>query len=416
MEAIISKYSLPSKIMKQTHTSQLEFIALMASLMSLVALAMDALLPALGNIGLAIGTLKTTDQQLLITMIFLGLGLGQLIAGPLSDSFGRKPVIYYGFLLFILASFLCVSADSLELMIVGRILQGIGLSAPKTISVAIVRDSYSGDYMAKIMSFVIVIFISVPAIAPALGKYLLDHWGWTSIFYTQIVMAVIVLIWFGMRQAETLKNEYKVHFNMQRLSEGVKEFFKYKQTVVNTIILGFITGAFLVFLSTAQIIFTEQYQMPEEFPYLFAAIAASVGISTLLNGLWVVRMGMEKLIYISTALFTLIALIYVVLFFQTENPSVYVLLSFLVIQFFTFGFLFGNISALAMQPIGHMAGMGSALNGFISTVMAVPIAAVIGQFIKHSALPLFIGFMVSGLIALTLMVVFGITQKTTLKS
>ncbi|MEM6687639.1 MAG: MFS transporter, partial [Bacteroidota bacterium] len=146
--------------------SQTEFILLMASLMSIVALSIDAILPALEAIGITIGTTQSTDNQTLITMIFLGLGFGQLIFGPLSDSVGRKPIIYTGFILFVLASFICVTAKSLEIMILGRILQGIGLSAPRTISIAMVRDSFSGDYMAKIMSFIVAIFILVPVVAP----------------------------------------------------------------------------------------------------------------------------------------------------------------------------------------------------------------------------------------------------------
>ena len=157
--------------MLKKNTSQFEFIALMAALMSIVALAIDALLPALNYIGISIGTTQYSDNQLLITMIFLGIGLGPLFFGPISDSLGRKPVVYMGFALFILASLICVSATSLEMMVFGRILQGIGLLAPRTISIAMVRDTFSGDYMARIMSFITVVFILVPVVAPTMGKF-----------------------------------------------------------------------------------------------------------------------------------------------------------------------------------------------------------------------------------------------------
>ncbi|NER15399.1 Bcr/CflA family efflux MFS transporter [Leptobacterium flavescens] len=398
--------------MEKHSKSQLEFIALMASLMSLVALAIDALLPALGIIGDTIGITDTNDNQLLVTMIFLGLGIGQLLSGPLSDSFGRKPVIYFGFSLFIIASIICTTAPSLEIMILGRILQGIGLSAPRTISVAIVRDSFSGDYMAKIMSFVTVIFILVPAIAPALGKFLLDTMGWRSIFYTQIAISVIVVIWFAIRQKETLKPENKVKFNIKLFSQGTKEFFKYKQAVVNTLILGFVTASFLVFLSTAQKIFGEQYGMTDEFPYLFAAIALTVGISTFLNGSYVVKYGMKKMVIISSVFFTLVPLVYLILFYSSSNPGVYTLLGFFVLQFFTFGFLFGNLSALAMEPLGHIAGIGSAISGFVSTIIAVPIAALIGSFMDTTALPLFAGFFITGLISIVFVQYCRATEST----
>ena len=154
--------------------------------MSVVALAIDALLPALDIIGLALGTSDPVANQLLITMIFLGLGIGPMLFGPISDSLGRKPMVYVGFMIFIIASIVCVQASSMELMIAGRILQGIGLSAPRTLAIAIVRDKFDGDYMARIMSFITVVFLLVPIIAPALGKWVLDAYNWQSIFYIQI--------------------------------------------------------------------------------------------------------------------------------------------------------------------------------------------------------------------------------------
>jgi len=163
--------------MQKKQSFEFEFIALMASLMSIVALSIDALLPALPEIGEALGVVNPSDNQLLITMIFLGLGFGQLIFGPLSDSFGRKPIVYIGFLVFVIATIICVTTNSFEMMIIGRVLQGIGLSSPRTLSIAIIRDSYSGNYMAKILSIVVMVFIIVPVIAPALGQFLLNFYN-----------------------------------------------------------------------------------------------------------------------------------------------------------------------------------------------------------------------------------------------
>ena len=397
--------------MKIRQKSEAEFIIVMASLMSLVALAIDALLPAIVDISKSIHVTDATNNQLFITMIFLGLGFGQLISGPLSDSFGRKPVIYCGFIVFAFASFICVFATSLEMMIVGRLLQGIGLSAPRTISIAMVRDRFRGNYMAKVMSFIVVIFLLVPVIAPAIGKLMLDTYGWRSIFYSQLIFGFFTMLWVWKRQPETLKIENRKKFKFSLFSDGIKEFFKHKDAVVFTFFSGLITGSFIVYLSASQLIFEEQYHLKEEFPYIFAALSISIGLATFLNGKLVVKLGMLKLISIFTVLFTVIPIIYLLFFFGEQNPNISILLIFFGLQFFSIGFLFGNTRALAMQPIGHIAGVGAAINGFISTIMAVPIATFIGSFINKTALPLFMGFFICGFISLLLLASLKLRKK-----
>ncbi|KAA3620533.1 MAG: MFS transporter [Flavobacterium sp.] len=389
--------------MSQPKSSQFEFIALMAALMSVVALAIDALLPALDIIGLAIGTSRLIDNQLLITMIFLGLGIGPLFFGPLSDSLGRKPVVYFGFVLFIIASFLCVYATSLEVMIAGRILQGIGLSSPRTIAIAIIRDKYSGDYMARIMSFVTVVFLLVPIVAPALGKLVLDLHNWQGIFYIQIFISLLVAFWFWKRQAETLLPVNRIRFTPAIISEGFKEVLKHKKTMGYTLISGFVVGSFLVYLSSSQQIFQEQYGLKEEFPYIFAGLAIAIGSAIFLNGSFVLRYGMKRLVSLSLIGYFATSLLYVIFFFGSDNPSIYILLVFFGIQFFCVGFLFGNLRALAMEPVGHIAGIGAAITGFIATMMAVPISTWIGRYVADTALPLFIGFLICSLISLLIL-------------
>jgi DHA1 family bicyclomycin/chloramphenicol resistance-like MFS transporter len=398
--------------MNSKRQSQTEFILLMASLMSIVALSIDAILPALENIGLSIGTDNSQDHQKLITLIFLGLGCGQLVFGPLSDSIGRKPIIYMGFALFVLASFVCVNAKSLEMMMFGRFLQGIGLAAPRTISIAMVRDSFSGDYMAKIMSFIVAIFILVPVIAPALGKLVLDAYGWKAIFNWQLIFWVVIMIWLWKRQPETLHPKHKIKISKNLFINGLREFFKIKNSVGFTLISGLITGSFMVYLSASQDIFQNQYGLVDEFPYIFAGLAIAVGFATFLNGTFVLKYGMYKLVRTFLILFTSIPILYLIFFFNSSNPNVYTLVGFFGIQFFTIGFLFGNLRSLAMQPLGHIAGIGAAINGFLSTIMAVPIATYIGGFIKNTASPLFIGFFICGSCSLLILLVLKKVTKT----
>jgi len=309
-------------------------------------------------------------------------------------------MVFIGFTVFVIATIICVTTDSFEMMIIGRVLQGVGLSSPRTLSIAIVRDSYSGNYMAKILSIVVMVFILVPIIAPALGQFLLNFYNWESIFYVNLIFGVLVMFWFWKRQPETLANTNRVRFSARMFIDGTKEFFKHKDAVAFTFVSGFITGSFMVYLSTSQQIFQVQYNLAELFPYIFASLAVSVGLATYLNSILVVKYGMWRIAYIGTIAYAIISVLYVVMFWSGANPSIFVLISFLAMQFFAIGFLFGNLRALAMQPIGHIAGIGAAINGFISTVMAVPIANYIGSFVTDSVLPLFIGFSIFGILSL----------------
>ena len=385
-------------------TFEFEFVALMASLMSIVALSIDALLPALPDIGNALGVVNSNDNQMLITMIFIGLGFGQLIFGPLSDSFGRKPIVFIGFLIFVAATIVCVSSNSFEVMIAGRILQGIGLASPRTLSIAMIRDSYSGDFMAKILSIVVMVFILVPVIAPSLGQFLLHYYNWKSIFYVNLLFGVIIIVWFWKRQEETLEHANRIKFTPSLFLDGTKEFWKHKNAVAFTLISGFIMGSFMVYLSTAQQIFQVQYKLADKFPYIFASLAIAVGLATFLNSRYVIRFGMWRIAYAGTIAFCFISLLYVALFWSRDNPSIEILITFFALQFFAIGFLFGNLRSLAMQPLGHIAGIGAAINGFISTVMAVPIANYIGSFVSNSVLPLFVGFSVFGILSLLIFI------------
>jgi DHA1 family bicyclomycin/chloramphenicol resistance-like MFS transporter len=397
--------------MQKQNSSQIEFVAMMASLMSVVAFAIDALLPALDIIGISIHTNNATDNQLLITMIFIGLGFGPLLFGPISDSLGRKPMVFVGFGVFFIASIVCVLAESLELMIFGRILQGIGLSAPRTISIAIIRDIYSGNRMAKVMSFVAVIFLLIPIIAPAMGKYVLDHFSWQAIFYTQIGFCSIIALWFWKRQAETLLVENRIKFTKNLFIDGFKELIKYPNTIGYTIISGFVMGSFMVYLSSSQQVFQDQYFLKEEFPYIFAGLAISMGLAIFLNGILVMKLGMKKIINFSMLGFMLVSLTYVLLFSQTKNPSIEVLLLFFAAQFFTIGFLFGNLRAMAMQPVGHIAGIASAITGLISTLMAVFISVFIGRYVTDTVLPLFIGFFVCSICSIFIIIYLSKINK-----
>jgi DHA1 family bicyclomycin/chloramphenicol resistance-like MFS transporter len=388
--------------MTKAQKSSLEFIALMASLMAMAALAIDAILPAMSVISNDVGSFDSGSSQLLIIMVFLGLGFGQLIFGPLSDSFGRKPLVFIGFFIFIVASFVCIYATSFEMMIFGRVLQGIGLSAPRTISYSMIRDSFEGNDMARIMSFVTVVFVLVPILAPAMGMFILELYGWQSIFYFKMLFCFIVAVWFYSRQKETLSFENRIPFTSSLFTNGFFELIKYKSSLIYTAISGIVMGSFMLYLSASQQIFQNQYGLVDEFPLIFAGLAVAFGVSTFLNGKLVMFFGMKKLIKFSLISFTFSASVYLLLFLAQPNPPIEVLCFFLVLEFVSLGFLFGNLKSISLQPIGHIAGIGAALTGFFSTLFAVPISAFLGSFITDSVYPMFAGFFFCGLFSLFL--------------
>jgi DHA1 family bicyclomycin/chloramphenicol resistance-like MFS transporter len=246
------------------------------------------------------------------------------------------------------------------------------------------------------------VFILVPVVAPTLGQFLMNHYHWKSIFTFNLIFGILVVIWYWLRQPETLKDKYKIPYRLSIFKTGTVQFFKIKSAVIYTLLSGFITGSFMVYLSTSQRIFEKQYNLADEFPLIFASLAISVGLATFFNSQLVVRFGMKNIVHTAMISFIVISLFFIILFNSGKNPSIEILITFFALQFFTIGFLFGNLRALAMEPMGHIAGIGSALNGFISTVMAVPIADYIGTYVVDSVTPLFVGFLVCGIISLAL--------------
>ena len=236
-----------------------------------------------------------------------------------------------------------------------------------------------------------------------MGQFILNHYNWQGIFYVQIGISALVALWFWLRQRETLAEKFRIPFSLKRIYNGFKETMKYKSTVGYTLISGFVVGSFLVYLSASQEIFQNQYNLQDEFPYIFAGLAIAIGIAIFLNGTLVLRFGMKKMV--TTALFGFfgVSVLYLILFYSVEQPNIYILLTFFAFQFFCIGFLFGNLRALAMQPVGHIAGIAAAITGLISTLMAVPISTFIGRFVAQGTLPLFIGFSVCSAISLAIL-------------
>ncbi len=381
-----------------------EFVTLMAFLTSLTALSIDSILPALAIIGDDFNLAQSKETQLIIVTLFLGLAFGQYFYGPLADSIGRKPTIYIGISIFICGSLLSIYANDLNTMLIGRCLQGIGVASPRIVTMAIVRDSFSGNKMARIMSFMMTIFIIIPIIAPTLGYWILSLSHWRMIYIFTALFSLAILIWFALRQAETLKKEHKQAFNFSNIITNTIIIFKNKSVIGYTVISGLTFGIFLAYLSASQHIFQNIYHTGDYFPYYFAALAASLGFASLLNAKWVLIFGSKKISW--SALTAIIALSLTTLVYMNfkESPlNLIEAMSYLSILFFLVGLLFGNLNALAMEPLGRLAGIGAGIIGSISTFIAIPLGHIIGTSIDTDLSNFILGFLISSIISIMIL-------------
>jgi DHA1 family bicyclomycin/chloramphenicol resistance-like MFS transporter len=377
---------------QKTGPSNLEFIILMSLMMSLLAFTIDAMLPALPQIGRDLDVQNPNSRQLVISTIFLGLALGQLFFGPLSDTIGRKPSIYAGYALFIAGSLVSLFAASFPVMLLGRLLQGLGASAPRAVTLALVRDRFGGRAMAQVMSYIITTIVLIPMIAPSLGQAILLYSGWRAIFGSIVLFALVTLAWFALRIPETLDPENRAPFSFQRIRSATLEILKIPAALGYTVSAGLISGAFIGYLNSSQQIIQEQYALGDLFAIVFAVIALSIGIATILNTRLVIRLGMRFLV--SRSLFIIFGLSLAALLaalMSAGQPPLWFFMAYIMLTFFFIGILFGNQNALAMEPLGQMAGIGAAVVGSLSTLISMPLGTIIGQSYNGTLLPLIIG-------------------------
>lgn len=374
-----------------------EFVPLMALMISLIALSIDAMLPVLPDMGRDLGVASDNDQQLIVSALFLGFGVAQMIFGPLSDSIGRKRAIYAGYVIFLIGCLMSIFADDFPTMLAGRVLQGVGAAGPRIVCMALVRDQYEGREMARIMSFVMGVFILVPALAPALGQGIAMVSHWRGIFAVFLLMALASWTWFALRQPETLPPERRVPFTGRVIWSGISETCRNRTAFGYTLTAGMIFGAFVGYLSTAQQVFQVIYGIGDLFPLYFAALALAIGASSLINGRLVMKIGMRTLSFYAVSALTLLsALFFPYAALADGAPELAATMGYFVAAFLCIGILFGNFNALALEPLGHIAGVGSAVVGSISTIMSALMGWYIGQMFDGTVLPLVGGFAVLG--------------------
>ena len=381
--------------------SQPEFIALIAMLFAMVAFSIDAMLPALPEIAREISPDAPNRAQLILTSFVFGMGVGTLFTGPLSDRFGRKPVILGGAALYMLGAALAWQASTLNEMLAARALQGLGVAGPRIVALAIIRDIYEGRRMAQIMSYAMMIFALVPAIAPFLGALIIDAFGWRMIFAAFILFCLIATLWLALRQPETLPPERRRPFVPRTLWHATQECFSHRVFTLSALVQSLTFGMLFATLSTIQPLFEDTYQRGDSFPAWFALIAVLGGTASIINARLVVALGMRVMIQLGLGGLTLLSAL-VLLFGLTATLPFAVFMIWITAIFFMVGLVIGNLNALAMEPLGHIAGLAASVIGASSTVLGVAIAVPIGLAFDGTPVPLAAGLSLLSLIGFLL--------------
>lgn len=376
-----------------------EFVALIALLMALTALSIDIMLVALPDIVRSYGVTGANDRQLVVTAYMLGFAIGQPFHGPLSDRFGRKPVMAVGLVIFAIGSLCAAIAPSFATLLAARALQGFGAAAPRIVAIAIVRDRFVGREMARVMSFAMMIFIIVPIIAPALGEGILHLGAWPWIFGVLFLAAVTAFAWSMLRLPESRPAEDRMPLSGVALGHAFGKVVGNRVTLGYTVAMGFLFGGLLSYVGSAQQIFVDVYGLGDLFPLAFGSIAAVMALASLTNARLVGRLGMRRVSH--TALIAQVgACVVVAVLGFPEQPPLIALGAFMAVIFFCFGLIAPNFNAMAMEPLGHVAGMGSSFIGFYTTAAGAFVGWLIGQSFDGTVRPLTIGFAALGVLAL----------------
>ena len=383
-----------------------EFIAMLAFLFATIAFSIDAMLPALPDIAADLTPDNVNRAQLILTTFVAGMGLGTLFAGPLSDALGRKRTITIGFGIYIAATIAAIYADSLELLLVARFVQGLGAAGPRIVGLALVRDLYEGREMARISSFVMMIFIMIPAVAPTLGAGIIAISDWHGVFLAFIAFALIGALWLNIRQAETLPPAARRPLRIGTLYAAAREVLSDRQVMLATLILTLGFGQMFGLLSSAQQLFGETYGKGENFHLWFAAMALLSGSGTVLNATFVMRFGMRRIAkwaYVMQTIVSGLALTLILSGVLPQGLEFPVFFFWAVSVFFMAGVTFGNLNALALQRMGHIAGMAASIVAAISTLAAVLIAAPVGLLYNGTAIPAMAATLICSALAWALM-------------
>jgi DHA1 family bicyclomycin/chloramphenicol resistance-like MFS transporter len=386
-----------------------QFVALIASIMAVNALAIDAMVPALGFISSDLHIVAENDRQWIITAYMLGFGSAQIVYGTLADRFGRKLILQLGTAAYVIFSLIAAASTSFEMLLAARALQGIGAAASRVLVVSIVRDRYAGRQMARVMSLTMIVFLAVPILAPSIGQVILliapgFMAGWRWIFVGLATFGTFVMLWVGLRLPETLHAEDRVRMTYTDIARA------FRTTLTNRIAVGYmiamtcVVGGLFGFINSAQQVFVEVFKQPVYFTLIFAVIAGFMAISSLLNARIVSKYGTRRISHAALLGYTGFTLVHMTIALMgIEN-----LWTFTILQsgmMFCFGLMASNFSSMAMEPLGHVAGTASSVQGFVTTIGAAALGFYVGQHFDGTVKPLMIGFFVCALAGLVVVLI-----------
>lgn len=384
-----------------------EFVVIVAAIMALNPLAMDLMLPALPNVASAFHLNNPNRAQAVLSVFLAGFGAGQFLIGPLSDRFGRRPILLGGLIIYGIASLLAIVAPSFETLLLARALQGLSTAVARVIATSIVRDCYSGRRMASVVSLAMMIFVSVPVIAPSFGQAIMLFAEWHGIFIVLLVYGVLMLAWIIIRLPETLPFSERKSLAVGDVANNFRQALKNRQTFGYALAAGSVQGILFGYVLSSQQIFTGIYGLGYYFPLAFAASAIGIAVASFLNSRIVGRYGMRKISHAA-----LIGQLVIATTMLTTALAGWLSLPLFMIlataNMFGFGLIFSNFSALAMEPQGHIAGTASSLFGTITTLIGIAVGSAIGQCFNHTLVPLATGALISS--ALALAVVFVVEK------
>lgn len=383
-----------------------EFVVIIALMMGVTAFAVDSLLPAFPALAHDFSVTDPNRLQLVVFVYMLGFGIAQLFYGPASDIIGRRRAYLTGAWIFVIGCVLSLFARDLDTLLAARFIQGLGAAAGRVLSVTIVRDRFSGREMAKVMSLNMGIFITIPVLAPAIGSFIMLLGGRNALFAAMLVLGGLLALWFWRRMPETLAEENRMSFSARQILGGMR------MVVANRVTRGYATATGLLFgcvmgmVGSAQQIFAELYELGPWFPLAFAIAAGSMGAASLVNSKLVGRFGMHRISHASIILLTVLGLIQIggALAYGGKPPLLFFGIVLAASQFLL-GMAFPNFNALAMEPLGRVAGTGSSLLGVYTTLLGVACGGAIGASFDRSVIPISFGYCALAFCALLVILV-----------